>query len=311
MSPLRGYIGNTDYEWYRFLSGKADLDEVNFWQPSGGRAFREQPGTPFFFKLKSPHNAIAGFGCFARHSVLPLWLAWESFGEQNGAPDLTTLRRLIEKNRQRRAGEAVDQHPIGCIMVTSPVFFQKEEWIPQPRDWAPNIVSGAGRDLTEGEGRRIWDACVARVRGGNLLAAAAATGRTGERFGAPQLFRPRLGQGTFKVAVTEAYNRACAVTTEHSLPVLEAAHIRPYAEGGEHAITNGLLLRTDIHRLFDKGFVTITPDGRFEVSRQLKERYENGKTYYQLRGNRVHFPDQPSERPDPKLLQWHNERLLA
>jgi putative restriction endonuclease len=71
--------------------------------------------------------------------------------------------------------------------------------------------------------------------------------------------RPRLGQGTFRIATIQAYERACAVTGEHSLPALEAAHIRPFAEGGTHDVSNGLLLRADLHRLFDRGYVTVTP----------------------------------------------------
>lgn len=77
---MGGFIGNTDYDWYRFLSGQSVLDEVNFWQPpgGGGRFGAVQPGEPFFFRLKSPHNAVAGFGYFATYSALPAWLAWES-----------------------------------------------------------------------------------------------------------------------------------------------------------------------------------------------------------------------------------------
>jgi predicted restriction endonuclease len=67
------------------------------------------------------------------------------------------------------------------------------------------------------------------------------------------------------VAVTDAYGRSCAVTREHSLPVLEAAHIRPCAQAGAHDVRNGLLLRSDLHRLFDIGYVTVTPDLRLEV----------------------------------------------
>jgi putative restriction endonuclease len=62
---------------------------------------------------------------------------------------------------------------------------------------------------------------------------------------------------SFRLAVTKAYGSACAVTQEHSLPALEAAHIQPYGKGGEHQVQNGLLLRSDVHRLFDKGYVTL------------------------------------------------------
>ena len=73
------------------------------------------------------------------------------------------------------------------------------------------------------------------------------------RFGRPALIQPRLGQGAFRVAVTDAYERRCALTRERTLPIPDAAHIRAYAAGGGHEIPNGLLLRTDIHRLFDLG----------------------------------------------------------
>jgi len=110
----------------------------------------------------------------------------------------------------------------------------------------------------------------------------------------------------------QAYERACAVTTEHSLPTLDAAHIRPYAEGGEHMVSNGLLLRSDIHRLFDKGYVTVTPELRFEVSRRLKDDFNNGKSYYSLQGSAIHIPSGATDRPDPTMLSWHNtERFLG
>jgi hypothetical protein len=82
-------------------------------------------------------------------------------------------------------------------------------------------------------------------------------------WGDPVFVRRRLGQGTFRVLVTDNYQRRCAVTGEKALPVLDAAHIRPVTEGGQHRLDNGLLLRSDVHRLFDTGYVTVTPDGRF------------------------------------------------
>ena len=103
-------------------------------------------------------------------------------------------------------------------------------------------------------------------------------------------FDPRLGQGAFRVLVTDIYNRRCAITQERTLPALEAAHIRPYGDGGEHEARNGLLLRRDIHSLFDAGYVTVTPDLRFEVSRRIKEEFDNGKHYYELHGRPIFAP---------------------
>jgi putative restriction endonuclease len=111
---------------------------------------------------------------------------------------------------------------------------------------------------------------------------------TGSRYGEPQLVRPRLGQGTFRFAVLDAYG-SCAVTTEHSRPVLDAAHIRPYGEGGGHEVANGLLLRTDLHRLFDKGYVTVSPDHRLVVSKRLRDEWHNGRGTTQCTDKRSTF----------------------
>ena len=118
---------------------------------------------------------------------------------------------------------------------------------------------------------------------------------------------PRLGQGTFRVLVTDAYERLCAVTRERTLPALEAGHIRPYSEDGEHAVSNGLLLRRDLHALFDRGYLTVTPELRLAVSRRIRQDFENGRDYYALEGREVWAPEQPGAKPDPRHLAWHNE----
>ena len=76
--------------------------------------------------------------------------------------------------------------------------------------------------------------------------------------------------------MTNGYGRRCAVSGEKTLPILGAAHIRSYGVGGEHALANGLLLRTDIHRLFDLGYVTVTERQTFAVSERLKADFDNG-----------------------------------
>ena len=72
---MRGYVANTHYDWFSFLAQRNSWEEVNFWNPSDYYAFRGEPGSPFFFRLKSPRNAIGGFGIFARFDKLPEWLA--------------------------------------------------------------------------------------------------------------------------------------------------------------------------------------------------------------------------------------------
>ncbi|MFH1277039.1 MAG: HNH endonuclease [Candidatus Eisenbacteria bacterium] len=310
---MDAYIANTDYDWYRFLSSKPDLDEVNFWQPSGSRDFhRVPPGAPFLFKLKSPHNAIGGFGFFSHASRLPASLAWETFGEMNGAPSFEEMLSRILRYRTTAPGPHEDP-VIGCLMVGQVVFFPKTAWVLQPVDWPIHAVQGTGYDISKGEGLRVWQECLtcaADLRAEWKEDPVLREIHEGARFGKPVPVRPRLGQGSFRAAILDAYGRSCAVTTEHSLPVLEAAHIRPYEKSGKHEYRNGLLLRADIHRLFDKGYVSVTPDLRFHVSNRLREEWKNGATYYPFEGRLIHVPTQPELKPDSRLLEWHYEEVF-
>lgn len=78
--------------------------------------------------------------------------------------------------------------------------------------------------------------------------------------------------------------------------------------GGEHEARNGLLLRRDIHSPFDAGYVTVTPDLRYEVSRRIREEFDNGKHYYALHGGTIELPADVGQRPDANALVWHNEQ---
>jgi putative restriction endonuclease len=123
--------------------------------------------------------------------------------------------------------------------------------------------------------------------------------------------RHRLGQGAFRVLVTDAYHRRCAVTGEKTLPVLKAAHIKPYADRGPHVTNNGILLKSDFHTLFDKGYITIDRDYRLDVSPRLQQDYGNGRDYYKYHGQRLfNLPDQESQRPGREFLEWHNENVF-
>jgi putative restriction endonuclease len=156
------------------------------------------------------------------------------------------------------------------------------------------------------EGMALWEAVTDRLTG---LESPGMT-KPAARYGEPHLIRPRLGQGAFRILVTDIYKRQCAVTQERTLPALEAAHIRPYGEGGDHEPCNGLLLRRDIHSLFDAGYVTVTPDLHFEVSRRSKDEFENGRHYYALHGQPISTPRETAQKPDPAALTWHNEHCF-
>ena len=299
---MKFWVGVTDNHWYEFLAQR-ELDEVNFWQPSATPPFKSAPvGMPFLFKLKRPNNHIAGGGFFVTYSTLPIPLAWEVFGEKNGAATLEDFRALLGPLISDRRLNS----DIGCTVLANPFFLSPERWI-KPPGWATNIVRGKMYETSQEEGAEVWAAVAQNFDQGATRTIAAPGIREQEpKYGPAVLVSPRLGQASFRVLITDAYKRRCAITGESTLIALEAAHIIPYSREGTHDVRNGLLLRADFHRLFDVGLVSVTPDLRIKISPRIREAYFNGKAYYRMNNAPLtQIPDRPELRPDPDRLDWH------
>jgi len=305
---MRAFIGVTDGDWFEFLSQEKDLDEVNFWQPSGNVGFRAlSPGELFLFKLHSPNNYIVGGGLFAHFTLLPVSVAWEAFKRQNGASSLDEMRARVEK--YRRTVTSLEDYQIGCVVLEQPFFLPRDKWIASPSDWSPNIVRGKGYDLTLQPGAELYSQLRNVLSMATVQSVISEPAAAAARYGSPVLTLPRLGQGGFRVLITDAYQRRCSVTGAKVLPVLEAAHIKPYAKGGEHTLDNGILLRRDLHALLDVGYITVTPDLKIEVSRRVKEDWNNGEEYYGFHGRAIRPPGDGYPQPAAEILRWHCENV--
>ncbi len=311
---MKFYLGVTDNNWFKYLS-TINPEDINFWQPSGSVNFKVlTAGAPFLFKLKSPLNAIGGIGFFSSHTFLPMSVAWDTFENRNGCQTYSEFSRMILNYRKDKNNI---NPTIGCIVLTNPIFFKKEDWIETPSDWGNSIVQGKSYDSEDKVGKEIW------TRVEKLLEEYLTKDSINEdnsqilfeeplfpAYGKSVLTKVRLGQGAFRVLVTDAYSRKCSITGEKTLPVLEAAHIKPYAASGPHFVSNGLLLRSDMHKLFDNGYLTITSELKIEVSSRIREEFQNGKEYYQYHGKSLAvIPSKTSDLPDSNYIDWHNQHI--
>jgi len=308
---MKFWVGTTDNQWFSFLAQR-NLDEVNFWIPSAKTLLSSAPiGMPFLFKLKNPYNHIAGGGYFVGNSKLPLSLAWEVFGEKNGASTFDEFKRLIG----RHIHDPKSDPDIGCTIIANPVFFNRADWMENPDGWSRNIVRGKQYDSNLPDGASIWNRfsfLFSRANAGLFQTnqSGVLVHDDGNRYGEPVLVQPRLGQSAFRVLVTDAYQRRCAITGENTLDVLDAAHIVPYSINGSHEVANGLLLRSDFHKLFDKGLVSVTPEYHIKVSPRIRESYFNGKAYYRLENQPLSvIPSTANLRPDRDRLEWHYKNV--
>lgn len=301
---MKMFIGLTDYNWYSILKSKK-LDEVNFWKPGKKSFIALEPNDLFLFKLKSPYNVIVGGAFFVKYSSIPISMTWDTFGEKNGTIDFQEFLQRIKKYRLKN-GIDVNYPFVGCIVLTEPFFFNENEWIVPPSDMAANVVTGKVYGIDSGEGHRVFVDIMSRISNSALIPDTVSS----EQRYSQSMVKHRLGQGGFKIVVTDAYNRRCAISGEKTLPVLQAAHIKPYSQDGPHSVENGILLRSDIHRLFDDGYITITPDLRIFVSERLQNDYGNGKIYYQYNQKQLeNRPKHDIDLPSKDFLEWHNDTV--
>lgn len=319
-------VGVTDNRWASFLRDQTEVTEANFWQPSPHGFKALAPGEPFLFKTKDPKKfrgvdipgySLVGGGFFDEYVELRVSEAWAIWGTANGVATESELTERATAYRARGHGFVEPDPTIGCVVLRNIFFAEPGGEIAEPPHWSRNSVTYVGYDLTQAvpridsdyvqdafaalQGRaRVDFAWEPDLRGVDL-------DWDGPRLGPPALVRPRMGQGHFKRAVSAAYGHRCAVTSSATFPSLEAAHIRPFAAGGLHAVSNGLLLRTDVHRLYDRGYLGIDGDLRLRVSPQLRAHGWNGEEFYRREqdGFVIAAPDTDRLRPDRDALEWH------
>ena len=113
----------------------------------------------------------------------------------------------------------------------------------------------------------------------------------------------RQGQDRFRAAVLDAYDERCAVTDYDAVETLEAAHIYPYQGPATNLVTNGLLLRADVHALYDRGAVSVDEQS-YEV---LCKPHLLATQYRDLDGRRLRLPRRRNDRPSTAALRSHRE----
>lgn len=232
------------------------------------------------------------------------------FGEANGVDSAEEMRARIGRYRRSRI-EPGEDPVIGCLFVRDVRFFPADGTAPAPPQFARNIVQGKGYDLAVQPDVTYFADLMNMLLGASIeLDLSEPWHRSGPVFGDPRLAPYRLGQRSFQAVVLDAYRRRCAITGTHIPPVLQAAHIRPVTSGGEHRLDNGLLLRSDVHILFDRGYLGVDPRHRLLVSPRLREDFGNGDQFYAKAGLVIDLPERRADRPRSEFLEWHASEIF-
>jgi len=200
---------------------------------------------------------------------------------------------------------------IGCVLIRDTQFFPGQQAADPPPEFSRNVVQGKAYDLAEPRWSEYFGDLLRRVLSVNIeIDLSQPWHREGPVYSDPRLAPHRVGQQAFKVRVLDAYGRRCAVTGDRIRPVLQAAHIRPLPQGGEHRIDNGMLLRSDVHTLYDGGYLGVDTKHRLLVSPRLRREFGNGEHFYTQAGRQIALPGHRMDRPNQQFLEWHLDTVF-
>jgi putative restriction endonuclease len=128
------------------------------------------------------------------------------------------------------------------------------------------------------------------------------------------IVKARLHQRPFRDRVLLAYRGSCALCRLRHPPLLDAAHIKEDADGGEPVVTNGMAMCAIHHRAFDAHVLTVNPDYRIEISPTVLSEHDGPTLQYALQSlhdEPISLPEHRVDRPDRELLEERLERFRA
>jgi len=311
---MKAYLGITDSDWISTLRVDGpDVAQANFWNPGGTKNFRAlQHGELFLFKTHMAQgDRIVGGAVFDAFVFMRVDEAWETFGLANGVTSIGEFLTRIGKYR-RGSEPLTPATQVGCTLLRDVRFFDPVEEQARPDDFATNIVQGRVYELDELNARHpVLKAAANLIAQGEVAPDAPVPAYLQQRmFGDARLQVVRLGQEAFKAVIAHNYGYHCAITGDKVRPVLEAAHILPVSAGGQHRPDNGMLLRSDMHTLYDRGYLGIDDRYRLQVSSRLRAEFGNGDALYAKAGDLVGVPSRRADKPHREFLQWHMETVF-
>lgn len=172
--------------------------------------------------------------------------------------------------------------------------------------------SAGGGNISSPAFEAVFQALVHRPPAARARFAAGYPGQPFEQRAEPRLaddrlvlraIRARAGQPQFRANLLVIYGGRCAVTGCDAPAALEAAHVTPYGDGGTYSGQNGLLLRADLHTLFDKGLIAFDHNRRLLLHPSLRR-----TEYSVLGGTTLRNPEPAEARVPPAALAAHRAR---
>lgn len=293
-------IAPTDSTWFESLKVSELNSFVNFWTPTPWNIKQLKIGDRLYFMLKSPIRKIGGFGEFVEYENLTGEEAWNKFGFRNGRLSkeefVKSIQKYIHKNSSKHRNNEIDinKYTIGCIVLMNCEFWDKEHYRK-----ADDYKIKFGKQVVTRKYFKVFDPFINIQKVTNKFNLI-----NDPRKKIQREVNVREGQSIFKGDILKAYNNRCCISNEDIPELLEAAHIQEYRNPDSHHVQNGLLLRVDIHRLYDNGLIFIDRNFTIHVSNLVSTPF-----YRQYHGKSIMLPDSTSEHPSIEALELRRKEF--
>lgn len=317
---MSGYIINTDPHWFAYIFSRGIRNPV-FWRKKAENPNHAAvvPGNQIFFRVtKTNPPVIRGSGVISAVGLYTLTEAFGAFDQRLGYPSMS---EMISASATWTSGVRLQPDTrMFCIQVSD---FQILQDIRTDTELArlgitfvhQNVVTG--KELDEAQTSALLNLARDRAnRSVNSLVSLISNNAAAEavdefnpqnvrdaREKIARLVAKRQGQPEFRRKLLKAYGSKCAMSGCDAPAALEAAHIIPYLGPQTNHISNGLLLRADLHTLFDLGLLAIDSDTMTVVVHPSLLRTE----YERLAGRPVSLPTKRENRPNREALDIHRK----
>lgn len=287
-------ISPTDNDWFQFLKTSNFNSFINFWTPTLWNIQKLTVGERWYFLLKSPIRQLGGFGEFHEYKNLTALEAWKEFGCRNGCISknqfISKIQLYIDKNSENFGGESINinNYRIGCIILNNCQFWDEEKF-QRPSNYNiefPNQVVKFKYFNQYDPFTSFTD----QTDDFNLI------NEPREQY--RKETNRRRGQSEFKGKILKAYKNKCCITGENCPELLDAVHLQAYLSYASHHTQNGILLRVDLHRLFDSGLLFIDGNYIIHISSIIKNTW-----YQQFHNTKIYIPENVKFHPSKKALE--------
>jgi len=306
---MEHYIVVTDKKWFDFLNSNGINNNVNFWRKDT-RTPKVDSKQYVFFKIKGEKH-IAGRGRFNRFLVLNRTDAIEHAKKGNNGFDTSGNKELKISNVVSKIVN--DNDRLGCLVLDDLEFLNQRDYYKISEElFHPQTQQGKYVDEIEIAEllnlftQQFSDEINAKIPEIEAEDEFDPSNLEDKRHYSLKTLVLRRGQKKFRNQLLNLYQNQCAVTNTKVIDVLEAAHISPYSGKASNVPQNGIILRADIHALFDLNLIKFTENYEIDVSEKLKN-----SIYWQYNSKTLFLPILRANRPSKKALKSRTQQSVA